>query len=296
MPALKMNRTPTLWLGCGAIALSVAACASDKREARDASGSSTTAVAALQGTMRTPTPREDFEATVQLSQQFRSRCSLPDAPREAPRFDYDQATLRPRGENVLDDVARCLTAGGLKGELITIVGRADPRGSDEYNEDLGRSRAAAARNYLVQKGVPTDRIRLMSRGSEGARGTDEASWALDRRVDFELGDLTAAAAGKDNSQSGASSTATGESPIMEGTRLQVETSEARSKEVDAASYADTAEGGKPTGSAAAPSTSGASSSGSSSSSASSSGKASGSTSTGSAKGSASGSVNVGGNR
>ncbi|HYO95629.1 MAG TPA: OmpA family protein [Polyangiaceae bacterium] len=273
------------------MALLVAACAGDKRQAQDASGSSTTAVAALQGTMRTPTPRQDFEATVQLSQQFRSRCSLPDAPREAPRFDYDQATLRPRGENVLDDVARCLTEGGLKGELITIVGRADPRGSDEYNEDLGRSRAAAARNYLVQKGVPADRIRLMSRGSEGARGTDEASWALDRRVDFELGDLTAAA-----SQAGAPSTASGESPIMEGTRLQAETSEARSKEVDAASYADTAEGGKPTGSAASPSTSAASSSGSGSSSASSSGKASGSTSSGSVKGSASGSANVGGNR
>lgn len=291
MPALKMNGTPTLWLRCGAMALLVAACAGDKRQAQDASGSSTTAVAALQGTMRTPTPRQDFEATVQLSQQFRSRCSLPDAPREAPRFDYDQATLRPRGENVLDDVARCLTEGGLKGELITIVGRADPRGSDEYNEDLGRSRAAAARNYLVQKGVPADRIRLMSRGSEGARGTDEASWALDRRVDFELGDLTAAA-----SQAGAPSTASGESPIMEGTRLQAETSEARSKEVDAASYADTAEGGKPTGSAASPSTSAASSSGSGSSSASSSGKASGSTSSGSVKGSASGSANVGGNR
>ncbi len=62
----------------------------------------------------------------------------------------------------------------------------------------------------------------MSRGEEGARGTDEASFKLDRRVDLELGDLK-------------------NSPILEGTMLHAESAPAPSK-TRAATYADTADG------------------------------------------------------
>lgn len=166
---------------------------------------------------------------MQISKALRERCKIQDLPQDAPRFDYDRATLHARGRNVLDDVANCLREGPLSNEVITLVGRADARGSEGYNEDLGASRAAAARDYLAMRGVPVDRIRLVSRGEAGARGNDEASYALDRRVDIELGDLR-------------------NSPILEGSMLQQETSRARAPvQGEAASYADTAEGGKPIG-------------------------------------------------
>jgi hypothetical protein len=156
---------------------------------------------------------------------MRERCGLAAEPQNAPKFAFDEAALQSPGRNVLDDVARCLTEGPLKGETITLVGRADERGSEQYNRNLGASRAASARDYLFQRGVPAEQMRLMSRGEQGARGSDEATYALDRRVDLELGDLR-------------------NSPILQGTMMQAETSDAKRPDPSkAASYADAAEGG-----------------------------------------------------
>ncbi len=164
----------------------------------------------------------DREATVQLSKAFRQRCSLPEDAQETPVFAFGEAKLHTPGKNVLDDVAHCLTIGPLKGEEITIIGRADARGTKEYNAELGQSRAAAARDYLVKHGVTTERVHLMSRGETGARGDAEESYLLDRRVDLELGNL-------DNS------------PLLDGTMSHAETAPAPST-TKAGNYADTADG------------------------------------------------------
>jgi len=115
---------------------------------------------------------------------------MPAAKEDAPQFDYDEAKLRPRGANILDDVAACLTEGKLKDTQITVIGRTDPRGTDEHNQALGASRATAVRSYLMTRGVPAERINLVSRGEKGASGDDEKTWALDRRVDVELGSVS----------------------------------------------------------------------------------------------------------
>jgi outer membrane protein OmpA-like peptidoglycan-associated protein len=134
-----------------------------------------------------PTPI-DKHASVHVSEEFRMACNLPDEPQDAPHFGYDQSSLDRRGENILDEVATCLTDGPLRGRIISIIGRADPRGSKKYNRELGIVRAEAARNYLVfSGGVPTGKMYVLSRGEQGATGSDEASWELDRRVDLELG-------------------------------------------------------------------------------------------------------------
>jgi peptidoglycan-associated lipoprotein len=259
MKSIMVSRGAAKWLGCGAVALGLAACSSDKTPARQPSD--------LAQVSADPSPqasaRNDSDTTIQISEDFRRECQLPNAPQEAPHFDYAQATLHARGQNILDDVAKCLSEGPLKGRVMTIIGRTDPRGSAAYNKELSANRAEAARNYLVQRGVPTANILLVAQGERGAQGDDEASWALDRRVDFELGDRTAGSKSAGNLNASPS-------PILEGTRLDAMAPKAGSPQSNgAASYADTAEGGKQAGSSS---------------------KGSGSTS-GSA--SASGSVNVG---
>lgn len=217
----------TKWLGCGAVALSLAACSSDKTPARQPSDVAQTS------TSSTATARNDNDTTIQISEDFRRECQLPNAAQEAPHFDYAESTLHARGQNILDDVAKCLSEGPLKGRTMTIIGRTDPRGSAGYNKQLSANRAEAARAYLVQHSVPTSNIRLVALGERGARGNDEASWALDRRVDFELGDRTTG------------SSAAAPSPILEGTRMDAAAlGTASPKSKGAASYADTAEGGK----------------------------------------------------
>ena len=123
---------------------------------------------------------------------------------------------------------------------MTIIGRTDPRGTAAYNKQLSANRAEAARNYLVQRGVTASNVRIIARGEQGAMGKDEETWALDRRVDFELGDANVAGTPAANNLNASPS------PILEGTRMDGLSPGTASK-VNAASYSDTAEGGKQPG-------------------------------------------------
>ena len=69
---------------------------------------------------------------------------------------------------------------------MMLVGHADPRGTFEYNFHLGERRAESVASFLNRKGVAQNRLDTTSRGKKDAVGTDEASWALDRRVDVLL--------------------------------------------------------------------------------------------------------------
>ncbi len=175
------------WVGSGALLLALAACSRDSPPAQQASDLPEQPAPVQE---QAASPISDREATVQVSQEIQNRCQLPGSPEEVPRFDYDQAELRPRGANILDEVAKCLSGGALQGQTVTLIGRADPRGPADYNRELGVSRAEAARNYLTERGVPADQLRLLSRGEQGATGHDEETWELDRRVDLELGERT----------------------------------------------------------------------------------------------------------
>ena len=110
------------------------------------------------------------------------------APAAAPKFDFDQSSLAPDDRAVLDEVAQCLTSGPLAGHSVALVGRADPRGTEEYNLALGQRRAASVSEYLSRLGVASAQLRDSTRGALDATGHDEASWREDRRVDLTLAD------------------------------------------------------------------------------------------------------------
>jgi peptidoglycan-associated lipoprotein len=104
----------------------------------------------------------------------------------APKFAYNDEELLPSDRDVLQQVATCLTRGPLKGKAVQLVGRSDPRGTDEYNLGLGTRRAHSVSTYLVRLGVPSTQLATTTRGEIDAHGTDENSWQSDRRVDLEL--------------------------------------------------------------------------------------------------------------
>jgi peptidoglycan-associated lipoprotein len=105
---------------------------------------------------------------------------------QAPKFDFDQFQLLPEDRDVLDQVATCVTSGPLKGKRLQLVGRADPRGTDEYNLALGDRRAHTVVDYLKHLGVNTGLVATTTRGELDAHGHDEDSWRIDRRVDVQL--------------------------------------------------------------------------------------------------------------
>jgi peptidoglycan-associated lipoprotein len=131
-----------------------------------------------------PTPASPNLA---VSDDLDKQCALHfDDQQQAPKFDYDQFQLLPEDRNVLDQVATCVTKGPLKGHKVHLIGRADPRGTEEYNLALGDRRARAVVDYLKHLGVDTSQVAISTRGALDASGTDEVSWRLDRRVDLEL--------------------------------------------------------------------------------------------------------------
>lgn len=99
-------------------------------------------------------------------------------------FDFDQSILRPEARSALMIHAEALKSSPRS---IRLEGHADERGSREYNMALGERRANAVRDFLVLQGVDSYLIETVSYGEErpAAIGSNEASWAENRRVELQ---------------------------------------------------------------------------------------------------------------
>jgi outer membrane protein OmpA-like peptidoglycan-associated protein len=132
-----------------------------------------------------PPPTQPVSPSLAVSEDIARECKLSlNAIEKAPKFEYDKSDLQDADLAVLKQIADCFTTGVFKDEGLRLVGRADPRGTVEYNEALGMRRATAVETYLEQNGMAADKIEKMSRGKLDAVGHDEATWANDRRVDI----------------------------------------------------------------------------------------------------------------
>jgi peptidoglycan-associated lipoprotein len=101
-------------------------------------------------------------------------------------FNFDSASLSDDARNTLSKNADLLAKN--PSVKLRIEGNCDERGSDDYNMALGERRAKAARDYLVNLGVQSDRLSVISYGEEKPvdPGHDEAAWAKNRRDEFVI--------------------------------------------------------------------------------------------------------------
>ena len=101
-------------------------------------------------------------------------------------FDFDRSDLRPDARANLDAKVPVLLANS--NVTIRIAGHADERGSSEYNLALGQRRAAAAKRYLVERGVAESRVETTSFGEERPVCTEsnDGCWSQNRRDEFEI--------------------------------------------------------------------------------------------------------------
>jgi peptidoglycan-associated lipoprotein len=101
-------------------------------------------------------------------------------------FEYDSDALGEAARTALDQKLAILQANS--GIRLRVAGHADERGSDEYNLALGQRRAAAAKRYLTQRGIPEAQIEIISYGEErpAATGSDESAYSQNRRDEFEI--------------------------------------------------------------------------------------------------------------
>jgi peptidoglycan-associated lipoprotein len=101
-------------------------------------------------------------------------------------FDYDKHNLRPDAIKALESDSSELRdiLKDYPTYKLTVEGHCDERGSAEYNMGLGEERAQAAKNYLVQVGIPGTQLSTVSYGKEkpACDEHDEACWQKNRRV------------------------------------------------------------------------------------------------------------------
>ncbi len=104
--------------------------------------------------------------------------------RLSPRFPFDSASTYAQDREQVAALAACLNAPGMRERRIILVGRADERGTEGYNADLGMKRAETIRRILVENGIIESRIETWSAGELGAVGArPEYDHGYDRRVD-----------------------------------------------------------------------------------------------------------------
>jgi outer membrane protein OmpA-like peptidoglycan-associated protein len=104
-------------------------------------------------------------------------------------FDYDKAGLRKDATPILKDAVRALNTNPQAAILIT--GNCDTRGTEAYNEKLGRKRADAVKNYMLDNGIPEERIRIISRGKLDAVAhvTDLVGMQKERNAQFMVAEV-----------------------------------------------------------------------------------------------------------
>jgi peptidoglycan-associated lipoprotein len=100
---------------------------------------------------------------------------------QAVFFGFDSPTIPPEGQEQLKAAAQCIAQ---QGRMVYLEAHADPRGTEEYNILLTDKRGQGVKTFLVDLGVPADSMQVISKGSMEAQGSDESSWAKDRRVEF----------------------------------------------------------------------------------------------------------------
>lgn len=79
-------------------------------------------------------------------------------------FAFDSWSISLKGAKSLEADAQWLHANPEK--VLTVEGHCDQRGTQDYNLVLGKKRAQAARDYLINLGVQANRIKIVSYGKE----------------------------------------------------------------------------------------------------------------------------------
>lgn len=101
-------------------------------------------------------------------------------------FDFDQVTLKPESFPELDRIVKLM--GERATMTVSIEGHADATGTEEYNLNLSKRRAAAVQKYITGKGVDTSRVNIAFFGESKPVDTNATKEGRrkNRRVEFRI--------------------------------------------------------------------------------------------------------------
>ena len=103
-------------------------------------------------------------------------------------FDFNKSTIKKESELSLNKIVEVLKNN--TNMSITINAHTDSKGSETYNQKLSESRAKAAYQYLIKKGIPANQLSYKGYGeSELLEKCDKCTAEQDqknRRIEFKI--------------------------------------------------------------------------------------------------------------
>ncbi len=79
-------------------------------------------------------------------------------------FDFNKTDVKPEGAETLNNLLAILKTYPTISLTLDISGHTDSKGSEEVNMKIGRARAIACLDYLIERGISESRLRLKSYG------------------------------------------------------------------------------------------------------------------------------------
>lgn len=104
-------------------------------------------------------------------------------------FATNSATIQPRFQTALNDVARVLREDGTSGKLALVIhGHTDNTGTDAINNPLSQNRASSVLGYLSSQGISSSRMTARGYGSTSpiADNGSAAGREQNRRVEITV--------------------------------------------------------------------------------------------------------------
>jgi outer membrane protein OmpA-like peptidoglycan-associated protein len=101
-------------------------------------------------------------------------------------FDFNSSALRPESRDTLRELANNFRQ--YPDEEISVEGHTDNVGGDDYNQRLSEQRAGSVRDYLVDQGVPDNRISALGFGKTQPKASNDTPEGrqLNRRVEIHI--------------------------------------------------------------------------------------------------------------
>ncbi len=101
-------------------------------------------------------------------------------------FDFDQYTIRPDAQSVLERNGQWIR--NASGKSLLIEGHCDERGTLAYNLVLGEKRAKSAKRYLENLGISSLSLHTTSYGEvkPSCKEHNEGCWKYNRRAHFVM--------------------------------------------------------------------------------------------------------------
>lgn len=101
-------------------------------------------------------------------------------------FDFDKASIRPESYPELNRIADFLHDN--PGVTLFISGHTDNIGTDQYNDFLSKKRAKAVVDFLVERGIDSNRLSYTGFGEKDPviENTSAKNRQMNRRVEFEM--------------------------------------------------------------------------------------------------------------